>query len=56
MLRVTASPEWLARDCWLNSECRAAEAQVAWGDFAVPHPKAKPLVARLGRVPARARQ
>jgi hypothetical protein len=29
MLRATASPEGLARDCWLNSEWRAAEAQVA---------------------------
>jgi hypothetical protein len=55
MLRATASPEWLARDCCLNSEWRSAEAQEAWGDFAVPHRKAKPLVARLGRVPARAR-
>jgi hypothetical protein len=55
MLRATASPEWLARDCWLNSEWRAAEAQEARGDFAIPHRRAKPLVARLGRVPVRAR-
>ena len=41
--------------CWLNSEWRTAEAQEAWGDFAVPHRRAKPLVARLGRVPVRAR-